>query len=84
MFFESYTTYGLFRPQSGFTWATLIAIVSTWNTWDDPWNSGSGNLFQTQVLGGNQQGFIVIREDEITPLFIKISIFLPSKTKLCG
>jgi hypothetical protein len=64
IFNETYTTYGLFRPQTGFTWATLP--VESWNTWNDPWNSGSDNLFQTQVIAGNQQGFVVIREDELT------------------
>jgi hypothetical protein len=66
VFNESYTTYGLFRPQSGFTWATLINTVLTWDTWDDTWTTGSDSLFQTQVLAGNQQGFIVIREDALT------------------
>lgn len=63
-FYESYTTYGSFRPQTGFTWAQLTNI--TWNSWNDPWNSGSDNLFQQQVIAGNQQGFVLIREDKTT------------------
>ncbi len=63
-FNESYTTYGSFRPQTGFTWALLTNI--TWNSWTDPWNSGSDTLFQTQTIAGNQQGFVVIRSDKQT------------------
>ncbi len=59
IFNESYTTYGQFRPHTGLTWAKLE--YTTWNDWTDPWNSGQSNLFQTQVIAGNQQGFIVLR-----------------------
>lgn len=62
-FYESYTTYGPFRPSSGDTWDT---ITTNWEDWDDPWESGSNTLLQPLVLGGNQQGFILIREDRQT------------------
>lgn len=61
-FFESYTTYGPFRPSTGQTWATIP--FKKWNAWDEPWNSGSSNLFQPLVLGGNQQGFVLARTNE--------------------
>lgn len=57
-FFESYTTYGTFRPVDGLTWAT---IDWTWNQWDSPWNSSVTTPRQPIVLGGNQQGFIMER-----------------------
>lgn len=62
IFNECYTTYGQFRPSSGLTWNT----APIWNTWHDPWDSGSNTLLQPQVIAGNQQGFIVFREDETT------------------
>lgn len=65
IFFESYTTYGLFRKQTGLTWATLPGDL-TWQTWTDPWNSGDNALLNPDVLAGNQQGFILIREDDST------------------
>jgi len=63
VFKESYTTYGQFRVSSGFTWQTLSV---TWNSWNDPWDSGDITLLQPQVIAGNQQGFIVFRADEST------------------
>ena len=60
IFNESYTTYGQFRISSGRTWLT---IKTPWNAWTDPWNSGSGTLLQPKVIGGNQQGFILFRDE---------------------
>lgn len=62
VFNESFTTYGQFRPTTGLTWNT----APIWNGWNDPWNSGSNTLYQPQVIAGNQQGFILFREDEST------------------
>lgn len=61
IFKEAYTTYGLFRKQTGYTWATVGLIYPTWAQWNDPWNSGSSTLKQPEVIGGNQQGFILIK-----------------------
>jgi hypothetical protein len=63
IFYENYTTYGTFRPKTGLTWNTLPAD-RTWNNWDEPWNSGSTTLLQPQVIGGNQQGFILQKTNE--------------------
>lgn len=61
MFNECYTTYGQFKRSTGLTWATLPSDL-TWETWNTPWNSSATNLLQPQVIGGNQQGFVLIRE----------------------
>ena len=66
IFNESYTTYGSFRRQTGLTWATVGQTFPTWKSWNAPWNSGSSTLFMQQVIGGNQQGFVIIREDTVT------------------
>lgn len=71
IFNESYTTYGQFRPSTGFTWLT---IPYTWNTWNTPWNSGSSTLLQPKVIAGNQQGYIVFREGETTSEAPSLSI----------
>jgi hypothetical protein len=63
IFKESYTTYGTFRKSSGLTWATVGTVYPTWASWNTPWNSGTSNLLQPDVVGGNQQGFIMFRED---------------------
>jgi hypothetical protein len=76
IFNESYTTYGQFRPASGLTWNTLEPTI-TWDTWDDPWQAGSSTLFQSEVIGGNQQGFVLFRANqgaetsEATSLYIQ-------------
>ena len=70
-FYESYTTYGQFRKSSGFTWATIP--FRTWASWNQPWNAGSGNILQPIVIAGNQQGFVVTRDEgtqESKSLFI--------------
>lgn len=59
---ESYTTYGAFRPLTGITWATVGNIYPTWNDWNDPWNAGQSTLLQPQVIAGNQQGFVLMRD----------------------
>ncbi len=63
IFNECYTTYGTFRRRTGFTWATVGLTFPTWNDWNEPWNAGSSTLLQQQVIAGNQQGFIVFRDD---------------------
>jgi hypothetical protein len=62
IFNECYTTYGQFRMLTGNTWATLPESL-TWESWNTPWNSGPSTLLQPQVIAGNQQGFVLVREN---------------------
>jgi hypothetical protein len=74
IFKETYTCYGLFRKQTGFTWDTVGLVYPTWNAWNDPWNSGTSTLLNPEVVGGNQQGFLIIKADgtsECESLFIQ-------------
>ena len=75
LFNESYTAYGPFRRQTGFTWQTVGSYFSSWNAWDEPWISSSSTLLNQEVIAGNQQGFIVTREgrstSEAPSLYIK-------------
>jgi hypothetical protein len=59
IFNECYTTYGTFSRASGNTWATLP--YESWATWRDPWNAGQSTLLMPEVIGGNQQGFVLFR-----------------------
>ena len=74
IFNESYTTYGNVRLTEGTIWSSLV-LPFTWSSWNTPWSSGSSEQLQPLVIGGNQQGFIMIREgketDEDTSLYIK-------------
>lgn len=71
IFNESYTTYGLFRNTIGYTWLT---IPWTWDTWNTPWTAGSTTAFNPIVIAGNQQGYIMIREDSSTQEDYSLSI----------
>ena len=64
IFEESYTTYGAFRKRDGSTWGTLK--VGTWGSWNTPWNSGASTPLQPLVIGGNQNGFVLVRDTERT------------------
>jgi len=66
VFNESYTTYGPFRRQSGFTWQTVGLIFPSWNQWNQSWNSSGSSLEQPEVIAGNQQGFVVARRSDTT------------------
>lgn len=74
IFNESYTTYGIFRPASGYTWATIGTKYATWGVWDTTWGSGSSQVLNPFVIGGNQQGYVVLRDQgtgEAKSLFIQ-------------
>ena len=66
VFNESYTTYGTFRRQSGFTWASVGLVYPTWSEWNNPWNAGETELLEPLVIGGNQQGFVMVRDNGTT------------------
>lgn len=58
--YESYTTYGQFKPSSGLTWNTVP--YPSWNSWNDAWNAGDSVLYQPELICGNQQGFVMLRD----------------------
>jgi hypothetical protein len=62
IFKECYTSYGQFHRSTGETWATLPAS-RTWENWTTPWNAGGSTLLQPEVIGGNQQGYVLAREE---------------------
>lgn len=72
-FLECYTTYGAFRRQTGLTWATVGDTYPTWQMWNDPWNAGTTSILKPEVIAGNQQGFVLIR-DEGTGESVSLSI----------
>src|SRR5690606_29408763 len=41
---EIFTTYGQFRKQTGYTWATIGSVYPTWASWTTPWRSGQSTL----------------------------------------
>ncbi len=65
-FLECYTTYGQWRQSSQFTWGTVGNLYPTWGSWNVPWNAGQSTSEQPVVIGGNQQGFVLIKDSEGT------------------
>lgn len=56
--YENYTTHGNYRPNTKKTWQTLK--FKTWNSWREPWNSGTDQSLQTKVIAGNPEGYVLI------------------------
>lgn len=59
---ECYTTYGLVRQITGYTWATIGLKYPTWGSWNVPWGTSNTNIGNPQIVGGNQQGFLMIKD----------------------
>jgi hypothetical protein len=64
IFKESYTHYGIFRRSTDQTWASLRGL--TWARWTDPWNDGTNSAWFPQVVGGNQQGYVLEKGVDIS------------------
>lgn len=65
IFKESFTKYGNYRISSGLTWSQLGRIYKTWSGWNARWNFGAPSQNYPNVIGGNQQGFLMILGDDI-------------------
>lgn len=63
---ETYTTYGSFQKRTGITWATVGTQFKTWSEWNTSWKSGKSTLLKPQVISGNPQGYVVIRDEGTT------------------
>jgi hypothetical protein len=61
-FTENYTAYGNFKYSTGYTWATLP--FRTWSVWHNPWNFGATQTKYPFVACGNQQGFIMLKQED--------------------
>lgn len=68
-FYENYTCYGLFRKIQGFIWATVGLTYPSWNAWNKPWNAGSESNLKPTIAAGNQQGFILERDEGTAEAF---------------
>ena len=62
-FDENYTHYGTYRRGSNITWASLAG--STWAGWTNPWNFGATGQRYPDIVGGNQHGFVMIKDAAI-------------------
>ena len=55
---DSYTAFGTFNFSADPTWATLE--YPTWTVWTAPWGSTNNNTGSINVVGGNQQGYVMV------------------------
>ncbi len=60
-FRDSFTTLGRYQRQSDYTWATLP--YPSWSAWNIPWGSPYLQSDFPNIIGGNQQGFVMIFEN---------------------
>ena len=56
IFNDSFTALGYWNAIADLTWATLP--YSSWNAWNEPWNSAQDQSGFPDVVGGNQQGYV--------------------------
>lgn len=60
--YESFTTYGIYKNSSGDTWQTYFTPWENWTTnWED---LGSDRYSKPWVAGGTPQGFVLIKWSE--------------------
>lgn len=57
--YENYTAHGNYRKQMHYTWATIP--FRTWDSWREPWNSGSTSALFPSIVAGNPQGYVLIK-----------------------
>lgn len=62
---ETFTHHGNFRRNSFVPWSSLGHVYGTWAQWTVPWNSGSTQGRFPDVIGGNQQGFVMLKDQGI-------------------
>lgn len=64
VFKEQYTTYGYFRGRTAKTWADFPV---PWSTVNIAWSAGTNYARFSDIIGGNQQGYIMKRESGTFP-----------------
>lgn len=67
-FDDNYTCFGYFQRANRLTWADLTetSIYPSWAAWNDPWNSSYVQAQTLNVAAGNQQGFIMQINENLT------------------
>lgn len=58
--YENFTTHGNYRSQTKKTWKTTG--FKSWNSWNQPWNTGSGQPLFSNIIGGNPQGYVLVKD----------------------
>ena len=64
-FIDSYTCFGPFQKNPTFTWNQLTE--QTWENFNYSWENPTGQAYAPELAAGNQQGFIMGLDSQITP-----------------
>ena len=57
--YENFTAHGTYRAKNGYSWATCP--FTSWNVWNEPWNSGTNTSQFPSVAAGNPQGYVLLK-----------------------
>lgn len=60
VFYENFTTHGNYRAQTKKTWKTTK--FKSWDSWNEPWNTGSSSPLFNGIIAGNPQGYVLIKD----------------------
>ena len=44
-------------------WSTVGQYFPTWRQWNQPWSTGAQSALQPDLIAGNQQGYIFVRDE---------------------
>lgn len=76
--YENYTAQGSFWQYGQVTWDTLPYM--NWDEWTDPWDYPTDNPLFPDVVGGNPQGYVVIKDQstgETASGYINVAVSYP-------
>lgn len=57
--YENFTSHGTYRAKRGYSWSTCP--FTSWNVWNEPWNSGTNTSQFPSVAAGNPQGYVLLK-----------------------
>lgn len=60
--YENYTAQGRYRQQQKNTWVSIGQKYGSWAGWRVPWNAPSTSALYANIIAGNPQGFVLIKD----------------------
>lgn len=60
--YENFTAHGTYRQNFKNTWTSIGRRYKTWAQWRDPWNSGNTSEQFPEIVAGNPQGYVLIKD----------------------
>lgn len=60
--YENYTAQGRYRQQQKNNWTSIGQRYGSWAGWRVPWNAPSSSALYANLIAGNPQGYVLIRD----------------------